>query len=106
MLAFLWLTRYGSKTYLQANLGSIGGNIHPRCVLIFLNALTHTRTLILALDAYPRMGVCVSLSGYAFRHALRYWAKTWRGMVGGGGRDLRAYFRSDPIKGHPEVKLP
>ena len=42
------------KTYLQANLGSIGVNIHPHCVF---KVLIHTHTLILALNVYPPRGV-------------------------------------------------
>ena len=43
--------------------------------------------------------VCVCVSGYVFSHALRYRAESWHGGRGEGPRGLRAYFRSDPIKG-------
>ena len=42
----------------------------------------------------------VSMYGYAFRHALRYWAETW---YGGRGQAPEAQcehtFQSDPTKG-------
>ena len=48
-----------------------------------------------------RLSICVS--GYDFRHALRYGAETWNGDWGIGS----AYFLSDSSngQGHPEVKL-
>ena len=41
----------------------------------------------------------VCMSGYAFRHALRYPAESWHGGRGMGPRGLWAYFQSDPTWG-------
>ena len=50
----------------------------------------------------------MSASGYAFRYASRYGAKTWYGDRGQAPEAQEHIFEVTPskIKGHPEVKLP
>ena len=52
------------------------------------------------------MYVCVS--GYAFRHALRYGAETWHGDRGWASEAQEHILEVTPskVKGHSEVKLP
>ena len=54
------------------------------------------------------MCVCVCVSGYAFRHALRYRAESWHGGRGQAPEVWEHIFEATPskVKGHPEVKLP
>ena len=51
------------------------------------------------------MSVC--LSGYAFRHALRYRAESWHGGRGWAHKVCGHIFEATPpgVKGHPVVNL-
>ena len=48
------------------------------------------------------------MSGYAFRHALRYGAETWHNDMGRAPEAQEHIFKVTPskVKGHPDVKLP
>ena len=50
----------------------------------------------------------VSLSGYAFRHALRSQADSWHGDRGRDHKVSGHIFEATPpgVKGHPGVNLP
>ena len=50
----------------------------------------------------------VCMSGYAFRHALRYRAESWHGGRGWAHEVCGHIFEGTPpgVKGHPEVNLP
>ena len=52
--------------------------------------------------------VCVCVSGYAFRHALRYGAETCHGNRGWALEAQEHFFEVTAlkVKGHPQVKLP
>ena len=50
------------------------------------------------------MCVCVCVSGYGFRHALRYRAESWHGGRGRAHKGLFAYFQSDPTRGQRSSK--
>ena len=52
--------------------------------------------------------VYVCMSGYAFRHALRYRAESWHGGRGRAHEVCGHIFEGTPpgVKGHPEVNLP
>ena len=54
------------------------------------------------------MCVCVCVSSYAFRHALRYRAESWHGGRGWAHEVCGHIFEVTPpgVKGHPEVNLP
>ena len=54
------------------------------------------------------MYVCVCVSGYAFRHALRYRAESWRGGRGWAHEVCGHIFEATPpgVKGHLRVNLP
>ena len=54
---------------------------------------------------YVCMGVC--MSGYAFRHALRYQAESWHGGRGQAHEVCGNIFEATPpgVKGHPGVNL-
>ena len=49
-----------------------------------------------------------SMSGYAFRHALRYLAETWHGGKGRAHKVCGHIFEAIPlgVKGHSGVNLP
>ena len=50
----------------------------------------------------------MSVSGYAFFHALRYGAETWHGGRGWAHEVCEHIFEATPpgFKGHPGVNLP
>ena len=52
--------------------------------------------------------VFVCVSGYTFRHALRYRAENWHGGRGRAHEVCGHTFEATPpkVKGHPEVNLP
>ena len=53
-------------------------------------------------------GVCVCVSGYAFRHAQRYRAESWHGGKGRAREVCGHIFEATPpgVKGHLRVNLP
>ena len=53
-------------------------------------------------------GVCVCVSGYAFRHALRYRAESWLRGRGRAHEVCGHIFKATPpgVKGHLRVNLP
>ena len=57
---------------------------------------------------YVCVCVCICMSGYAFRHALRYRAESWHGSRGRAHKVCGHIFEATPpgVKGHPEVNLP
>ena len=52
--------------------------------------------------------VCVCVSGYAFRHALRYQGESWHGGRGGAHEVFGHILEVTPprVKGHLRVNLP
>ena len=56
---------------------------------------------------YVCMYVCVCVSGYAFRHALRYRAESWHGVRGWAHEVCEHIFEATlpGVKGHPGVNL-
>ena len=52
--------------------------------------------------------MCICMSGYAFRHALRYRAESWHWGRGRTHEVCRHIFEATPpgVKGHPGVNLP
>ena len=53
-------------------------------------------------------GVCVCVSGYAFRSASRYGAETWHEDRGWAPEAQEHIFEmtGPKVKGHPEVNMP
>ena len=51
--------------------------------------------------------MCICMSGYAFRHALRYRAESWHGGRGWAHEVCGHIFEATPpgVKGHPGVNL-
>ena len=53
------------------------------------------------------MYMCICMSGYAFRHALRYRAESWHGGRGWAHKVCGYFFKVTlpGVKGHPGVNL-